>query len=196
MEEIAFARYFRAQGDGSQPSEFASEFASESELAVAAYLCEVTRLEKPQEADRHPSWFSAEKAKQRLAKDRAPELAEELARVIDRALSRIQRLDARERGIADRVYRDGLRDVRFEAFEYGRWRGDRPGDMRRIRRVRVPEEIRGPVLRLGAGAGSQADAANNVTAIDGGRRAVSSSGNTSNKPRSSARFLGGDKRKS
>jgi len=195
MEEIPFARYFRSKRDVGR---FA-EPASEPKLAVATHLCEVIRLEPAQEADRNPTWFSAEKAKQRLRKDRAPEFGAELARIIDRALSRIQRLRASAGRIPARVYRDGLQEVRFEAFEYGRFRGDIreavfaryalrqrdehssaaidvavQGHMRKLQQVRAPEEIRRSVLRLGTGAVASADAANNITAIDGGKPQVGS----------------------
>src|SRR5271157_5271405 len=88
MEEIPFARYFHRK-PATRP---AAARSSQPALAVAAHLCEVTRLEPPQEADRNPTWFSAEKAKQRLLEDRAPEFGAELARVVDRASARIRRL--------------------------------------------------------------------------------------------------------
>ncbi len=195
MEEIPFARYSRSKRDVGR----SAEPASEPNLAVAAHLCEVTRLEPPQEADRNPTWFSAEKAKQRLRKDRAPELGDELAGIIDRALSRIQRLQASVRRIPDRVFRDGLQDVRFEAFEYGRFHGDFreavfaryslrqrdehssaaievavQGHVRKLQQVGAPAEPRRSVLRLGAGAVASANATNNITAIDGGKPQVGS----------------------
>jgi 8-oxo-dGTP pyrophosphatase MutT (NUDIX family) len=215
MEEIPFARYYRRTADAAIPkkdtrnslrssaqssaqsSVRSSAGFPEPELAVAAHLCEVTRLERPQESNRNPTWFSAQRAKQRLLKDRAPEFGAELARVIDRAVARIQRLQARARKIPDREYRDGLQEVRFEAFENGRSHGDlreavlgryfpsqRNGrssaaieaavhaHLRKVQQAGMPEEIRQPVLRLGDGTGSPAEAANNITAIDGGRRAI------------------------
>ena len=59
---------------------------------VNACLCEVSRLSPPEESDRNPTWFSVEKAKQRLRQDRAPNYGAELARVLDRAVARIRRL--------------------------------------------------------------------------------------------------------
>lgn len=82
IEEAAFTRYIRRK-HARRPSR--------REIATHAHLCEVTWLDKPREADRDPTWFSAEKAKQRLARDRAPGYAAELARVVDLAASRIQR---------------------------------------------------------------------------------------------------------
>jgi 8-oxo-dGTP pyrophosphatase MutT (NUDIX family) len=196
MEELPFARYFRCRRDSVPSSDRSSDRSCEPELAVAAHLCEVTRLEPPQEAGRNPTWFSAERAKQRLEKGRPPEFGAELARVIDRALARIQRLHASERAIPDRIRRDGLQEVRFEAFECGRFPGDlreavlaryllRPPNARlsgsikagaqgHLQKTAIPGEIRRPVLRLSAGAGSPADVADNITAIDGGRRAIPS----------------------
>jgi predicted nucleotidyltransferase len=58
---------------------------------VNAHLCEVLRLVPPQELDRDPTWFSADKAKRRLREHRTPEFGTELARVVDRAVSRIRR---------------------------------------------------------------------------------------------------------
>jgi 8-oxo-dGTP pyrophosphatase MutT (NUDIX family) len=185
MEEIPFARYYRRKADAAQSSARSSAGFPEPELAVAAHLCEVTRLEPPQESNRNPTWFSAQRAKQRLFKDRAPEFGAEFARVIDRAVARIQRLQARARKIPDREYRDGLQEVRFEAFEDGRLQvglreavlgryfpAQRNGRSSAAIEAGVPEGIRGPVLRLSDGTGSHAESANNITAIDSGRRVI------------------------
>jgi len=186
MEEIPFARYFRCQGDTTQ--------SSEPRLAVAAHLCEVTRLEPPQEANRNPSWFSAEKAKQRLLKGRALAFGAELARVVDRALLRIQRVHRTTRSIPHEMYRDSLQKVRFEAFEGGRFPFQydlREAALARLflrpRRAartaaaieaeagflspKIPQigaagEIRRPVLRLGAGTNASAEITQKVTRID------------------------------
>ena len=64
---------------------------SRERSSVIVHLCEVLRLVAPQESDRNPTWFSANKAKRRLQEDRTPEFGAELARVLDRAVSRIQR---------------------------------------------------------------------------------------------------------
>jgi 8-oxo-dGTP pyrophosphatase MutT (NUDIX family) len=84
MEEAAFAQYVRRKvGEGRRPA---------AEIAVSAHLCEVSRLEPPQESDRNRTWLSAEKAKARLRADRTLDYGAELARVVDRAVARIQRL--------------------------------------------------------------------------------------------------------
>ncbi|MFZ0797185.1 MAG: NUDIX domain-containing protein [Terriglobales bacterium] len=234
MEEIPFARYIRRKRDtlgtkkNTRPSARSSARSSvpmsEPELAVAAHLCEVTRLEPPQEANRKPTWFSAEKAKQRLLKGRALEFGAELARVIDRALARIQRMHAHARSIPDRTCRDSLQEVRFEAFEYGRLHGGHSSDLheavlahyllsqrdthssaaievavqahlRKVQQIVASEEIRRPVLRLSAGTGSPADAGNNITAIDGGRRAIPSGNAPSSNSKVPGRAVGGRKQK-
>jgi 8-oxo-dGTP pyrophosphatase MutT (NUDIX family) len=168
MEEIPFARYFRRKPD---PANLAQ--ADRPELPVTAHLCEVSRLETPQESNRNPTWFSAEKAQQRLLKDRAPELGAELIRVVDRALSRIQRLHgAREK---DRIHRDSLWQVQFEAFVDGRHHDPDPAilEQRRLGQRNFPpqhrgqrETIRRSVLRLGVGTASPAEPVRKVTTID------------------------------
>lgn len=85
MEEESFARYMRRRRSGLQRS-------AATEIAVHAHLCEVSRLDPPQEARRNPTWFSPEKAKQRLQQDRAPDYGAEFARVVDCAVARIQRV--------------------------------------------------------------------------------------------------------
>jgi 8-oxo-dGTP pyrophosphatase MutT (NUDIX family) len=201
MEKMSFACYFRRKPDTAvttvRPGSAART--SDVELAVAAHLCEVSRLEPPQESNRNPRWFSADKAKQRLLKERAPEFGAELTRVVDRALSRIQRLHGGACHASDRAHRDGLQKVRFEAHEDARLHDDlrraalagyflRQRDARssvrstaateaavrshfqRIGQILAPAEIRRPVLRLGTGANSAAAAAGNVTAIDSARK--------------------------
>jgi 8-oxo-dGTP pyrophosphatase MutT (NUDIX family) len=84
MEEASFTRYIRRKRAGTS--------GAKKEVAVQAHLCEVLRLDPPQEPDRNPTWFSVEKAKRRLSEDRASDYAAELARVVDRALARVQRL--------------------------------------------------------------------------------------------------------
>ncbi len=204
MEEIPFTHYFRSQRDAATTTKakrLAGDRFLKPGLAVAAHLCEVTRLEPPQEANRNPTWFSAEKAKQRLLQDRAPKFGAELVRVVDRAGSRIQRLQ-NVRKTPDRRYRDGLQEARFEAFEEGRLprdlevafvrnffcppRGARSSaaigaalraQLEKVLQFGTSREMRLPVLRLGAG--SRPETVDNITAIDKGRRGNLSNGNRS-----------------
>ena len=60
------------------------------EFVVKAFLMEVHELRRPDEPMRHPTWFSPQEARQRLAKGREVKYAHELEAVIDRALERIQ----------------------------------------------------------------------------------------------------------
>jgi 8-oxo-dGTP pyrophosphatase MutT (NUDIX family) len=198
METAAFARYFTSRP---KPATVApakdkrdDTRSLPGESRVIAYLCEVSRLEPPQESNRHPTWFSAEKAQQCLLKDRASEFGGELARVVDRAVSRIQRLHDNFRLTPERMRRDGLREVRFEASEDARLpdhltkallagyilrqRGARSSaviegavqaHLRKVARFHAPEGFDRPVLRLAAG-GSTTETVRNVTAIDHGRK--------------------------
>lgn len=85
IEEAAFARYVRMK-----PGQHRG--ASQIEVLINAHLCEVTRLESPEEAKRHPTWFPAEKAQKKLREARPAEYGEDMARIVDRAVIRIQRL--------------------------------------------------------------------------------------------------------
>jgi 8-oxo-dGTP pyrophosphatase MutT (NUDIX family) len=87
IEEASFARYIRRKRVGNSAARSVKK-----ELAVQAHLCEVLRLGPPQESNRDPTWFSAEKAKRRLSEDRTPDYGRELAQVVDRAVTRIHRL--------------------------------------------------------------------------------------------------------
>ena len=60
------------------------------EFVVKAFLMEVHEMRRPDELQRHPTWFSAEEARLRLAKGRELKYAREQEAVIDRALERIQ----------------------------------------------------------------------------------------------------------
>jgi len=82
IEEAAFAKYVRRKNGDPKRS---------GELTVSAHLCEVSRLDPPQEPNRKRTWFSIEKAKLSLRENRGPD-GTELARVVDRAVVRIQHL--------------------------------------------------------------------------------------------------------
>lgn len=84
IEETAFARYIRTTPGYNRHS-------SEIEIVIHAHLCEVSRQVRPEEENRNPRWFSAEKAKRRLREDRATDYGDDLAQIVDRAVARIQR---------------------------------------------------------------------------------------------------------
>ncbi|MGB9198306.1 MAG: NUDIX domain-containing protein [Terriglobales bacterium] len=129
IEEMPFARYRLAKSSGRQSSGKRNRRNEKRKDAnnslkttdpvleretVTAHLCEVAHLEEPQEAYRTPTWFSPPKAKRRLTSNRNREFGAELANIVDRAVSRIRRLEASaSREFAD----DALRKVRFEACE-------------------------------------------------------------------------------
>jgi 8-oxo-dGTP pyrophosphatase MutT (NUDIX family) len=83
IEEAAFAQYVRRKSNEGRRRA--------TEMTVSAHLCEVSRLDPPQEANRNRTWLSAEKAKLRLREDRAADVGTALARVVDRAVVRIER---------------------------------------------------------------------------------------------------------
>jgi len=140
MAEEPFAQYLRRP--------------SGAEIAVQAYLCEVLRLSPPQEARRNPTWFSPGKAKRRLQEARTRDDGAEFARVVDRAVARIQRLCNPACPAAD-----ALQKVQFEAspeagiharveaalFAYIR----RRGDVRRSAAIELANAQRCKVLQLG-----------------------------------------------
>ncbi len=66
-------------------------YKSESDThTVNAHLCRVAHLENPLECFRTPRWFSAERAKRRLREERPGFYAEELERVVDQAVRRVE----------------------------------------------------------------------------------------------------------
>jgi 8-oxo-dGTP pyrophosphatase MutT (NUDIX family) len=123
IEEASFTRYVRRKrSDGRK-----SRGVIEKETAVNAHLCEVSRLSPPQESKRDRTWFSAQDARRRLREGREAQDGASFARVVDRAVARIERLRSRTEVIdfqqGDVVpgefaaRRDALQKVRFEAFE-------------------------------------------------------------------------------
>ncbi len=116
MEEACFSRYSRRKESNS------SERASQKAVTVNAHLCEVSRLESPQESGRTPTWFPAEKTKRLLREDRSPDYGSDLVRIINRALTRIELSRQRSKSENSRTERlenrsqmppDALKNVRF-----------------------------------------------------------------------------------
>lgn len=113
MEEASFTRYIRRKGGRARNSARSGERSAEKEIAIQAHLCEVSRLDPPQERNRNPTWFSAEKAKRRLREDRTREYGAELTRVVERAVSRIRRLRNENTIRTERPQKDALQKVQF-----------------------------------------------------------------------------------
>ena len=124
MEEASFTRYVRRKRGDARNSGAGSD---RKDPAVNAHLCEVLRQVPPQEPDRHPSWFSAEKAKRRLQEDRAPDFGGELAGVIDRAVSRIQRSRSRHAAPTHGLQKVQFIDIGRVQETAGRTKASRPG---------------------------------------------------------------------
>jgi len=111
MEEASFTRYFRKR-PGSSAARNGDRLA-EKELAVNAHLCQVSRLESPQEGDRNPTWFSADQAKRHLREGRKADYGSELARVIDRAVTRVRLTRSTTSRTPPESQKDALQKVRF-----------------------------------------------------------------------------------
>ena len=84
-------------------------------VAVYAHLCEVTRLDPPQESNRNPTWCSVAKAKRRLHEGRGTSGGAELARVVDRALARIRAARSAPASDVAPAQKDAMQKVTFEA---------------------------------------------------------------------------------
>jgi 8-oxo-dGTP pyrophosphatase MutT (NUDIX family) len=83
IEPRHFHLYIHSKGVFWQP-------AGVQEFVVKAFLMEVHQTRRPDETLRHPTWFSPEEARRRLAKGREVKYAREMEAVIDRALERIR----------------------------------------------------------------------------------------------------------
>ncbi len=110
IEEASFTRYVGRKGD--------TRSSVVIELSVSAHLCEVTRLDTPQETHRNPTWFSAEETRRYLRAERTYDYGAELTRVVTRAVSRIRRLRAAagratEPPKAAQAKRDAMQKVYF-----------------------------------------------------------------------------------
>jgi 8-oxo-dGTP pyrophosphatase MutT (NUDIX family) len=92
-----------------------------AKLVVYAHLCEVLRLGTPKESGRNRTWFSPEKARQRLQADRIPADGAAMARVVSRAVARIEQSMAEVYMAgtsvlrSEQVQNDALQKVQFES---------------------------------------------------------------------------------
>lgn len=135
IEQASFMRYTLRKGESE----------SAIETTTYAHLCEVLRLSSPEEPDRHPTWCSPEKTRLYLSQGRSVRDAAELARVVLRAVSRIERLRQTNGNGSDPI-----RKVKFESSN------DQPA--RRIARVALfpnfgqgPRGSRAPIIELDGG---------------------------------------------
>jgi 8-oxo-dGTP pyrophosphatase MutT (NUDIX family) len=183
IEQTAFTRYHH--GEQSEDSHRLAR--RRKRKPVIAHLCEVSHLERPQEAKRRPTWFSPEKAKKRLLDDRNPEFGDQLAAVVDRAVSRILRLGSVEvAGQKDELQRASLEYREAAALTgnaalirylfQGRntlsseridmQRKTRVIDPQKAARIELPKPIERVPLRLTAGTQSSAEVAGHSAKID------------------------------
>jgi 8-oxo-dGTP pyrophosphatase MutT (NUDIX family) len=218
IEAIPFARYFRREAEGKTThkkttARRAASPAIPSGPAITAHLCEVSRLEKPQELNRYPTWFTTEEAKHCLLQDRAPEFGVELATVVDRAAARIRRLHGHPGATPEHKRREPLHEIHFEAGESRFIRPTRQSGssifltpieqvpVKRVRRIRagiggnprLTFDFKRPLLQLSAGTTSDSESLHNVTAIDTGR--VTRQQTTATSPGSKRRFFAKAKRR-
>jgi hypothetical protein len=121
IEEASFARYFfGAQGQSKKTGQ-----PSARGLSVSAHLCHVLRLCSPKESRRNRTWFSAKEAKLKLLEGRGRDEGKGFARVIDKAVKRLQRAQRESGGCETEPEKldsqDGLRYVQFELAASYRW---------------------------------------------------------------------------
>jgi 8-oxo-dGTP pyrophosphatase MutT (NUDIX family) len=118
IEEVSFARYFRWTKTASEKT------SAGTPKLVQAHLCEVLRLSKPKESDRGRTWFSPADARRNLRQRRDHHDAAEFARVIDKAVARIEQLQkqlkansvVRNTTVQPSTYKeDALQRVKIEA---------------------------------------------------------------------------------
>jgi 8-oxo-dGTP pyrophosphatase MutT (NUDIX family) len=126
MEEDSFARYTSRKRSGAKGA---------APIVVHAHLCEVIRLEPPQESKRNPTWFSAAKAKRRLRADRGADGGAELARMVDRAVARVERQRSGAASLFAPAQKDPLQKVPFEAAEA-------PNDLSRLQDAVLVRDLR------------------------------------------------------
>jgi NTP pyrophosphohydrolases including oxidative damage repair enzymes len=192
IEKIPFTRYLRRIAEDATKRKTGSR--SQRARPVTAHLCQVSRLEPPQEENRNPTWFSAEKAKLRLRADRTREFGLELTRVVDRAVSRIRRLHDAAHYAPVPLTKDALREVRLEAFSdrlptdymlakavlqqcripHSPLRRVLHSHIRNLNQGSARSQIRGQMLLLGNG---ENDNAPKIEAIDNRRKRTPSSAN-------------------
>ena len=147
IEKISFARYVLRKPDKTRETD-------SSETRIHCHLCEVLRLDPPQESNRNPTWLHPEKAKRFLREGRTSDNGAELARIVDRAVARIRRF---RNGTA--LGNDPLQRVQFEAFELGvaglmsqgAFHARRDRKAGQVGHLTGHSPLRGKLLRLGPG---------------------------------------------
>jgi 8-oxo-dGTP pyrophosphatase MutT (NUDIX family) len=124
IEEASFTRY-----TSRRPARKSVARSLPGKVGINAFLCEVTRLCPPKEARRNRTWFSAPVAKLELREGRERAEGASFARVVDRAVARIQiflglaagpEQSPHHKGITRSASEnDALRKVQFEGLRPG-----------------------------------------------------------------------------
>jgi 8-oxo-dGTP pyrophosphatase MutT (NUDIX family) len=141
IEETPFTEYLRYRRCDKQNLRGSTV----KRLAVSAHLCEVLRLCQPKESNRNRTWFSVQDTRQSLRQGRGKEDGDEFARVVDRALRRIQRLEKEAGIVADRprLQPDGPDRMLTRTMNCGECTSSIPGFVdgfgRIANRVRLPK---------------------------------------------------------
>ena len=144
IEEDSFAKYTLRKRNPQMSSR-------RLQVRTQAHLCEVLRLSPPQESNRNPTWCSPAKAKRRLQAERRTESGIELACVIDRAVIRIERLQAKPPADPlQRVYFDAPQAALRLLTGSARFLGYISQE-KGIPPIKLAPRRQGKVLRLGAG---------------------------------------------
>jgi 8-oxo-dGTP pyrophosphatase MutT (NUDIX family) len=127
IEEAPFTSYVCRKRDARK----SSGSSGRRELAVNAHLCEVMRLTKPKEMNRGRTWFCVKEATRRLREGRPNDEGAEFARVLEKALARIQQAHRADDIVAGQAARaqvnDPLRRIQFEAAAEPRGMAWTPG---------------------------------------------------------------------
>jgi 8-oxo-dGTP pyrophosphatase MutT (NUDIX family) len=121
IEEAPFAEYLRRKSGRARNCPRSAV----KGLAVSAHLCEVLRLRAPKESKRNRTWFSLQETKRRLRQGRGHEDGDEFARVVDKAMRRIQGMHSADRPRSSGMQQDDLRwniyrhdELQSVPFEY------------------------------------------------------------------------------
>ncbi|MFZ0318386.1 MAG: NUDIX domain-containing protein [Candidatus Sulfotelmatobacter sp.] len=144
IEEAAFVRYMQRKCNSNRAG------SSAKPQLVSAHLCEVRRLCSPKEPNRNRTWFSVKETIHRLEEGRQSEDGKEFARVVQRAVARIEYLRNAKNVVPDLLSRPMLQDelhkVQFEALTEARprlaqsHRITQPGGRMRVEEI-VPCEV-------------------------------------------------------
>jgi 8-oxo-dGTP pyrophosphatase MutT (NUDIX family) len=94
MEEASFTSY-------SHEKRGARGRSADKTYTVSAHLCEVVRLDAPQESNRNRTWFCCEEAKEKLREGRSSSERKSLERVLRRAVRRIHQQRSRTSPVID-----------------------------------------------------------------------------------------------